>query len=152
MDVAPSAAQNIEMPSTADDRHAIQDVIVTYAASVDDQDFAAYRACFTDDIELEGFAREPVKGAEAWMAFVVDALSPWRATQHMLGVPKIEIEGDTASMRTDVQACHFPKDAEAKAFILWATYESKLVRTESGWRIRHHRLVPRATKFDGETS
>ena len=130
------------MPSLADDRHAIQDVIVTYAASLDDRDFAAYRSCFVEEVELEGFAREPVRGIESWMKFVEKALAPYRATQHMLGVPRIEIDGDSAAMRTDLQACHFPSDSEAKAFILWATYETELVRTEAGWRIRHHRLVP----------
>ena len=140
--------QNVRMPNTADDRHAIQDVIVTYAASVDDRNFDAYRACFADDVVLEGFAGEPVHGLETWMKFVEEALASYRATQHMLGVPKIEIDGDAASMRTDVQATHFPSDPEAKTLVLWATYETKLARSTRGWQIQHHRLVSRGHKFE----
>ena len=136
------------MPSTADDRHAIQDVIVTYAASIDDRDFEAYRALFEEDVVLEGFGAEPVRGREDWMSFVTEALSSYRATQHMLGVPKIEIDGDRARMRTDLQASHFPKDPEGKTFVLWATYQTELVRRSDGWRIRHHRLVSRGRRFD----
>jgi ketosteroid isomerase-like protein len=147
MDGTGRAVQNVGMPSTADDRHAIQDVIVTYAASVDDRNFDAYRSCFADDVELEGFGPEPVHGLDTWMEFVVDALASYRATQHMLGVPKIEIDGDTASMRTDVQASHFPSDPDGKTFTLWATYETKLGRHAAGWKIQHHRLVSRAVKM-----
>lgn len=140
------------MPSEADDRLALQDVMVRYAAGLDERDFESYRNCFSEGVELEGFARESVRGREAWLAFVAEALAPYRATQHMLGVPKVEIEGDRAAMRTDLQASHFPDDPEAKTFILWATYETQLQRTSSGWRIRRHRLVPRAQKFDAGIS
>jgi len=136
------------MPNTADDRHAIQDVIVTYAASIDDRDFDAYRRCFAEDVELEGFGAKPIRGLDPWLAFVEKTLSSYRATQHMLGVPKIAIDGDRASMRTDVQAIHFPVEAEAKTFLLWATYETQLERSGSGWQIRHHRLVARGHKFE----
>jgi 3-phenylpropionate/cinnamic acid dioxygenase small subunit len=140
------------MPNPTDDHLAIQEVMVRYAAGLDDGDFNSYRTCFMEDVELEGFGREPVRGLEAWLAFVARALEPYRATQHMLGVPKIAIDGDRASMRTDLQASHFPKDADAKTFILWATYETEVVRSPSGWRIQHHRLISRAQKFDGGIS
>ena len=148
MDATGRAAHTDPMPDIADDRHAIQDVIVTYAAAVDDRDLETYRKCFMDDVELGGFGPEPVRGLATWMEFVEKALAPYRATQHMLGVPKIEIDGDTAHMRTDVQASHFPSDSADKTMILWATYETDLLRTREGWRIQRHTLVPRATKLD----
>ena len=148
MDAGRRAAHTHGMPDTASDRHAIQDVIVTYAAGVDDRDLASYRSCFMDDVELGGFGPEPVRGLDTWMAFVEKALEPYRATQHMLGVPKIEIDGDKAHMRTDVQASHFPADPAGKTMTLWATYETDLVRTKDGWRIQRHDLVTRATKLD----
>jgi len=137
------------MSHAADDRHAIQDLIATYAACIDDRDFDRYRECFAEDVEFVGFGKQTVRGIESWMLFVHDTLERYRATQHMLGVPLIEIDENSATMRTDLQACHFPKDPESKTFILWATYETKLVRTAAGWRITHHRLVPRAHKYEG---
>jgi 3-phenylpropionate/cinnamic acid dioxygenase small subunit len=41
--------------SDADDRRQLQDVMLSYAAAVDDRDMARYRACFTDDVEIVGF-------------------------------------------------------------------------------------------------
>ena len=152
MDGRAEAAQTRDMQSPAEDRLAIQDVIVNYAAGIDERDFASYRACFVDDVTIEGFSPEPIHGVDAWLAFVERALAPYRATQHMLGVPRIILDGDRASMRTDLQASHFPEDREAKTFTLWATYETELERTPAGWRMRHHRLVPRAQKFEAGIS
>lgn len=148
MDVEGRLEQNWLMPNPTDDRQAIQDLIVTYAACIDDRDFARYRGCFAEDVEFVGFGKQTLRGIDAWMSFVSDSLERYRATQHMLGVPLIEIDENSAAMRTDLQACHFPKDPDSKTFIIWATYETKLVRTDAGWRIAHHRLVPRAHKYE----
>ena len=43
--------------SDADDRSQLQDVMLSYAAAVDDRDMARYRACFADDVEIVGLAR-----------------------------------------------------------------------------------------------
>jgi len=142
------------MGHPSEDRLAAQDVIVRYAASIDDRDFEQYRRCFHEDVELEGFGHETIRGIEAWLDFANQALAPYRATQHMLGVPWVRIEGDTARLRTDLQAIHFPKDRSGQIFTLWATYESRLVRTPAPevWLIAHHCLVPRSHRFEPATS
>ena len=40
--------------SEAEDRIQLQDVMLSYAAAVDDRDMARYRACFMDDAEIVG--------------------------------------------------------------------------------------------------
>lgn len=128
------------------DRRAAEDVIVRYAASIDDRDFDTYRTCFVPDVALHGFGAEVVHGIDAWMDFVHKALEPYEATQHMLGPPHAELRGDEALLRADVQAQHFQRSPKGRIFTLWGTYRSQLVRTDDAWRIKRHELVTRATR------
>jgi len=128
------------------DRIALQDVMLRYAAGVDERDFAMYDACFTDDVEVLGFAAETFRGRAAWVAYVKQALQRFGPTQHMLGPQLATVDGDRAHCRTDVQALHYLKEPEGQILTLWATYESDMVRTPQGWKIVRHRLVPRGTR------
>lgn len=122
------------------------DVMLRYAAGVDERDMDMYRACFTDDVEVLDFGPEPVHGGDAWLDFVVDALKQFGATQHMLGPQLATVDGDTAHCRTDVQALHYLKDQPDTTLTLWATYETDMVKQNGEWKIKKHRLVPRGTR------
>lgn len=129
------------------DRQAVADVLSTYAATIDESDMQRYRALFDESVEVHGFTRVPLRGLEAWIEFVAAQLERFRSTQHMLGPQLTRIEGDRAHARTDLQATHRMKEPEGELFILWATYETDLLRhpdTEHGWKIVRHELVPRA--------
>lgn len=130
------------------DRIAVQDVMQNYAAGVDERDMERYRACFADDVEVLDFGPEAFHGADAWVAYVVEALKQFGPTQHMLSPVYAEIEGDVAECRTDVQALHFLAADPEKKLTLWATYETQMVRTGGGWKIKRHRLVARGTRTD----
>ncbi len=56
--------------TATDDRQRIQDLMLAYAAAVDDNDMAAYRDCFADDVEIVGFGESAVRGADQWVASV----------------------------------------------------------------------------------
>ena len=132
--------------SEADDRRQLQDVMLSYAAAVDDRDMARYRACFAEDAEIVGFGEETVTGADAWTASVESQLDAFSSTQHLMGPQLASITGDTASARTDVQALHVLKDGNGAMFTLWATYLTDFVRKEDGWKISRHELVIRGTQ------
>ena len=78
------------------DRIALQDVMLRYAAGVDERDYDLYRSCFADDVEVLDFGSEPVHGGDAWLAYVKKALERYNATQHMLGPQLATVDGDTA--------------------------------------------------------
>jgi len=122
------------------------DVIVRYAAGIDDGDFEAYRALFADDVEMLGFGPETIRGPEAWIAFVHKALEAFSGTQHMLGPPHVELHGEHAELRCDVQAHHFYREPAGRLMTLWGTYRSSLVRADGAWKIRRHRLDVRGTR------
>ena len=135
--------------SEADDRRQLQDVMLSYAAAVDDRDMARYRACFAEDAEIVGFGEETVTGADAWTASVESQLDAFSSTQHLMSPQLASITGDTASARTDVQALHVLKDGNGAMFTLWATYLTDFVRNDDGWKISRHELVIRGTQHTG---
>ena len=130
----------------ADDRIKLQDVMLSYAAAVDDRDMVRYRACFADNAEIVGFGDATVTGADTWTASVESQLEGFSATQHLMSPQLATISGDTASARTDVQALHILKGGPDAMFTLWATYLSDFVRTGGGWKITRHELVVRGTR------
>ena len=130
----------------ADDRRQLQDVMLSYAAAVDDLDMARYRACFANDVEIVGFGEAVVKGADTWTASVESQLEAFSATQHLMSPQLATVSGDVASARTDVQALHVLKDGDGAMFTLWATYLTNFIRTADGWKIARHELVIRATQ------
>ena len=132
--------------SDADDRRQLQDVMLSYAAAVDDRDMSRYRACFADDVEIVGFGDAIVKGADTWTVSVESQLEAFSATQHLMSPQLARVSGDTASARTDVQALHVLKDTDGATFTLWATYLTDFVRSSDGWKIARHELVIRHTQ------
>lgn len=130
----------------AHERIALQDVMLNYAAGVDDRDFDQYRACFTEDVTVLGMGPEPITGLDNWIAFVRQALSKYTSTQHMLGPQLAHIDGESATTRTDVTALHVLDQGPAKTFTLWATYRSEMIKVQGQWKIQKHELIPRFSR------
>ncbi len=128
------------------DRIALQDVMLRYAAGVDERDFAMYASCFAEDVEVVNFGPDPIHGRDAWVSYVKTALEKYGATQHMLGPQYAEVNGDNATTRSDVQALHYLVDPQGETFTLWATYNTKMRRINGEWKIQHHSITPRGTK------
>jgi ketosteroid isomerase-like protein len=128
------------------DRIALQDVMLKYAAGVDERDFDLYASCFMENVEVVDFGEAPINGRDKWVEYVRGALDNYGPTQHMLGPQLASINGDSAHCRTDVQALHYLKQPEGEILTLWATYETDMVRTNEGWKISRHRLVSRGIK------
>ena len=131
--------------TATDDRQRIQDLMLAYAAAVDDNDMTAYRDCFDDDVEIVGFGESTVHGADNWVASVSGQLEAFSGTQHLLSPPLATVAGDRASARTDVQALHFLKTPAGGTFTLWATYLTDFIQTQDTWKIARHELVVRGT-------
>ena len=128
------------------DRIALQDVMLKYAAGVDERDFDLYASCFMDNVEILDFGESTINGRDNWVAFVKEALNAYGPTQHMLGPQFATINGDEAHCRTDVQALHYLREPEGEILTLWATYETDMKRVNGGWKISRHRLVSRGIR------
>jgi 3-phenylpropionate/cinnamic acid dioxygenase small subunit len=133
--------------SYSSDRFALQDLLLSYAAAVDERDQARYTSCFDNDVEIINFGEGNFRGRDAWVNYVWSALDKYSATQHLLGMQWAEINGDIANTRTDFQATHILIE-DAQRFILWGTYISSMQRSEAGWQITRHELAVRASALN----
>lgn len=127
------------------DRMALMDVMLDYVKGVDERNMALYRSIFTDDVTAT-FGGAVYDGADAWVAFIVQALERFGPTQHMLGPQLAVIDGDTAECRTDLQATHYLKDQPDTTVTLWATYEQTMKRVDGRWKIARHDIVERGRR------
>ena len=66
------------------DRIEVQDVMLRYAATVDEKDYEGYKALFTENVKVVGFGSEEINGIDDYFAWWKDALDKYDATQHML--------------------------------------------------------------------
>ncbi len=129
------------------DRIELQDLMLNYAAGVDERDRPRYVACFASDVEAVNFGTEIYRGREAFVAYVWSALEKYSASQHLLGPQFATIDGDYASTRSDVQALHYLTGGGGR-FTLWGTYYSDMRRIEGRWLISRHELKVRGSSTD----
>jgi 3-phenylpropionate/cinnamic acid dioxygenase small subunit len=119
---------------TATDIIEIQSLLARYVYAIDDKDFDQLDTVFTSDAEIDYTATGGVRGQYAqikpWLA---RALAGFPRTQHLIGLPLITLQGDTARARTMLFNPMQP--ASGPLFFCGATYADELVRTPQGWRI-----------------
>jgi hypothetical protein len=120
------------------DRLDIQDLIARYGQAVDRQDWDAFDRIFTPDARIDYRAMGGISGDPATIkAWLAETMPMFASTQHMFGLPVIDLDGDQA---TAVTICHNPMvlkdgdDPELMVCGLW--YHERLVRTRQGWRIQ----------------
>jgi len=128
------------------DRMEISNTVIRYATGVDMRDWATYRSCFTDEIEIDFTSwsgGSPMKlKADEWVDLVRKTLTGFAATQHMSTNHVIDLEGDDATCISYMQAQHFlPNDKGGNTLTLGGYYTNELVRTAEGWKIRKCKLT-----------
>jgi hypothetical protein len=140
------------------DRIEIQDVLARYAAGQDnhqDDDHTVlieWDAVFTSDAIVDftqagpGFGKFSYRDLAAVMrgdgsnpGLMNGAFQKW---QHMLGLPLVSIDGDSATSRIDLLATHVGRTNTNTPWHLFdaCIFHDELVRTEHGWRIKYRRL------------
>jgi ketosteroid isomerase-like protein len=123
--------QALTLQSLAD-RAEISELFAAYASSVDDKDFVAWQALFTDD---GSYGNRPVP-----KRLMVEAggrlLEPFVATHHMLGQHSITLQGNEAHGRCYFMARHIrASDPAGPSDDVAGWYLVKYRRTTQGWRI-----------------
>jgi ketosteroid isomerase-like protein len=129
------------------DRIELQDLMLNYAAGVDERDRQRYAACFADDVEAVNFGTRIYRGRDTWVDYVWSALEKYQSSQHLLGPQFATIDGDHACTRSDVQALHFLADGGGR-LTLWGTYHTDMRRIDGRWLISRHELQVCGTSSD----
>ena len=129
------------------DRIALQNIMLEYAAAVDERDRDRYTRCFTEDVAVYNFSDKTFHDSESWVNYVWQALEQYSVTQHLLG-PQLATLATTdagqpcALTRSDVQAMHVFKQS-GERLTLWATYHTQMTLQDGQWRISRHELQVR---------
>ena len=119
------------------DRMEIQDLLVRYCYAVDHREFDDLVNVFTPDAVIDysvygGSVGNPTET----IAFLKESMPMFASFQHMISTSRIEIDGDTAKVKT---ICHnpmvMPMGEEFIVFTCGLWYVDELVRTPAGWRI-----------------
>jgi SnoaL-like domain len=124
------------------DRLAIQDLIGRYAVLIDNRDFERLDELFTADAEIDFATFDgPVGNLTEIKAFLTNSLPFFERSQHMMGLPVITVDGDTAHART---SCNNPMisakpDGTTSVWLIGLWYDDDLVRGADGWRFSARR-------------
>lgn len=122
------------------DRIEIQDLFTRYCFAIDDRDWDALDAMFTPDAQIDytatGGASGPFTEIKQWLGM---ALGSAAMSQHMVSLPLLAFNGDTATSRMILFNPMMMDDGQGNmtAFYCGVWYHDSLVRTEQGWRISH---------------
>ncbi len=124
------------------DKQALSELIVSYGHSFDRKDWKLHRSLFTDEIEMDFSASIGGSGlttfdADEWVGLVKPFFQNLNATQH-IGYPlSIEIDGDSAFVRSMLHAQHFlPNKVGGSIQRMIGYYDNYCVRTAQGWKIK----------------
>jgi hypothetical protein len=119
------------------DRLEIQDLIARYAILIDGQRFEELDELFMPGARIDfSTFNGPVGSLAEIKTFLASSLPFFTRTQHMMGLPMIEVAGDTAHART---SCNNPmistkRDGSTSVWLIGLWYDDDLVRTDDGWR------------------
>jgi hypothetical protein len=131
------SASSDPVPTAVADRLDIQDLIARYGRAVDQRDWDVLDRIFTVDCHIDYTAMGGIAGdLPTIKEYLAKTMPIFVRTQHMMGLPVIDLDGDRATAAT---ICHNPmvvKDGDDPQLMvcgLW--YHERFVRTAQGWRI-----------------
>ncbi len=131
------------MPSYAEDRAEIEDLMARYLFAFDWGDGDAYIACFTEDGEVD-WARETTKGHAALKAMCagfkehISKIMGDVPHRHFLAQTAITVTGDTAQCRAIWFEVARRDDGFGKAS--FGHYEDALVRQGGRWLFKRRKV------------
>ena len=121
------------------DRIEIDDLLTRYTVAIDTKDWGLLDTCFVPDAKLDYTQTGGIEGEyPAVREWLEKALSVFPVTVHYISNSTVELDGDAANARTYViNPMGFQNpDGSMHMFTVGGYYVDKLVRTDSGWRIR----------------
>ena len=129
------------MPTTLEDKHAIEELISTYNQSLDRGDYPTWLACWADDAVLDGLGRLLTGKAEI-RAFADAYDANYRLRLHALKHYTVNIlstiNGDHATSTSYLQLVN--TTASGVRTIFTGQYEDDLKRTGGRWQFARRKL------------
>jgi hypothetical protein len=130
-------------PLEIGDQLEITRLLYLYARAIDTKELGLLERVFTPDAYIEYNTAGGMRGSFPEIARWLGAVLPsFKATQHTISNPLIELDGDAARSTCYLQAAHVQvrRDGSESYALQHATYTDRHVRTDAGWRIRRRVL------------
>ena len=120
------------------DRMEIVELVARCLIAVDDKDWDAVAACYTEDARIDYGGRiGPVDGAGKVAEVLRRTLETVDVTQHLVTNSVVRLDGDRATHVAYVHAQHQRGD---DFYTVGCRYDDRLIRTDEGWRLCHRVL------------
>lgn len=116
----------------------IGDVLIRYATGIDQKDWALFRSCWADEIDVDYAEVGRFTDPDVFTDLMAQVHGNMGATFHRLSNFVIDVDdnGDRASARSYVHAVLMLQPGDADNWIdVIGSYQDVLVRTSDGWRI-----------------
>ena len=124
------------------DRALISDLMLTFARALDERDWDAYAATYTEDgvLNIGGFVE--LRGREAIRAATASprGLGGYSGTWHGSSNHAITVSGDSATLHSYLLGVHMLSDSTRDHADGAGWYDCELVRTSDGWRFTHVKI------------
>jgi hypothetical protein len=118
------------------DRLDIQDLLTTYAATIDVQDGAGLRPCFADDARARyGRETEWLEGGDEICAWIKGATEDLGWQHHLISVYGVEIEGDEAKALIYLTSHQQVAGVTDSIRMMTSRYHNVLRRIDGQWKI-----------------
>ncbi|OFJ51294.1 nuclear transport factor 2 family protein [Mycolicibacterium grossiae] len=141
-------------PDTAE----IGDVLTRYATGIDTKDWALFRTCWADEIDVDYAEVGTFTDPDAFTDLMAQLHGSMGPTYHRLSNIVVDVVGDRATARCYVHAVLLltPDDRDNWIDVV-GHYEDVLVRTADGWRISARsthmaRMLTGGARADAATS
>lgn len=126
------------------DEQQVLNLLADYCWYVDRRDVDAVVALFVPDAVFDlGFGR--VHRGHEELRGMYERLDAYTATSHHCTTPRVDLDGDTGSVRSAMYAFH--RRPDGSQLHLWGAYLDEVVRTPDGWRYARRAL--RASAEEG---
>jgi ketosteroid isomerase-like protein len=130
------------MTGALEDKAAIRETLLRYAAGVDRKDWPLMKTCFTEDCTGVWNGVE-LNGSDAIVAYINQAAAQFTVlhAMHMLCNIHVELDGDSASVETYAfSSLTAESDGEIFLRLRGLRYRDTLVRQDGDWLIKHRVL------------
>lgn len=127
-------------------REEIRDLVHRYALGIDSRDWAMYRSCFADLLELDFSAAshtkpawEPISG-DAWVSRCSQFFARLTATQHIPCLLAVDIDGLHAHGTKQLHAQHYHADFAPGVQLMTGRYDFEARHQQGAWRFTRLKL------------
>jgi len=124
------------------DRAEIGDLIRRYSYGTDLRDFEMLCSVFADDVVCDFGPVGIFEGLDQLQAFAKATIGDFPMTQHVTTNELIEIEGDRATVMFYGRNALLLPGNDGRLVRTGARYHQELVRTDKGWKVKKHTMVP----------